>query len=133
MSKKKPSIPSLQKKLDAIFSKWLRLSSADHAGMVKCYTCPSIKHWKEMQCGHFHSRRYLSLRWYRLNVAPQCPSCNLFNQGAGAEFANSIIRDYGVKTLQELSAEKNKTIKLDRGDYLLMIEQYTEKFNKLCA
>src|SRR5690348_13199697 len=36
--------------LDIIFSQLVRLKEADEHGMVKCYTCDDLKHWKQMQC-----------------------------------------------------------------------------------
>ena len=39
------------KKLDKIFSEYIRKRDADENGYVKCCTCPTVEHWKEMDCG----------------------------------------------------------------------------------
>jgi len=40
--------------------------------MVKCYTCNSVKPWKEMQCGHFVTRTVTALRYHLKNTRVQC-------------------------------------------------------------
>jgi hypothetical protein len=37
---------AIVKKLDKIFSIWIRSKDADHAGMVDCFTCGVTKNWK---------------------------------------------------------------------------------------
>ena len=79
---KKPSRKYLVKKLDTLFSLYIRLKSADKYGNVKCYTCNTKRHYKDyMQCGHFISRRHYITRWKETNAKPQCYSCNVGNQG----------------------------------------------------
>ena len=52
------------KKLDAIFSQYIRLKDADHNGNVTCFTCGKVEHYKKgMQCGHFQSRKHLATRF----------------------------------------------------------------------
>ena len=54
----KPTIKNLTKKLDTIFSEYIRRKDANKNGLVECFTCGVIKYWKGegMQCGHFISR-----------------------------------------------------------------------------
>ena len=72
------TISKLKKKLDVLFSQYIRRRNADHLGRVKCFTCGVEKHWKEQQAGHFQSRSHHSTRWDEVNVQVQCPKCNLF-------------------------------------------------------
>ena len=69
---KKPTRSKLVKKLDTVFSQWVRLSNADSKGYCTCITCNKESHWKEIQAGHFQSRKHYSIRWSELNVFPQC-------------------------------------------------------------
>ena len=50
---------TLVKKLDAVFSEYIRRKYADKNGIVKCYTCNKKAYWKGegMQNGHFISRK----------------------------------------------------------------------------
>ena len=75
---KSKSLAKYKKELDAIFSKYVRLVHADNDGMVSCYTCGKLKHWKSQQNGHFVSRQYLATRWEEDNCRVQCAGCNVF-------------------------------------------------------
>lgn len=123
---KQKTIGQLKKKLDKAFSLYIRQKYADEFGMVKCYTCPSKKHWKEMQCGHFVSRRYHSLRFDERNCRPQCPGCNLFNQGAADEFALALTREYGPQILEELNREKRAIKKWTRLELENLIQTFSQ-------
>ena|SRR3990167_6151422 len=106
--KKELSLKKLKAKADAVYSKRLRESRADENGMVKCYTCNTVKHWKQMQCGHYISRTRTSLRYYLKNTKVQCPGCNLFNQGRLDVFAINLIKEYGEGILEELQELKHQ-------------------------
>lgn len=98
-----PTISKLKKTADDLYSKKLREQAADSGGYVKCYTCATIKHWKELQCGHYVTRTITNLRFNPLNTHPQCVGCNLFNQGRLDEYALHLIKDYGPDILQQLN------------------------------
>lgn len=88
---KKLLTPSkLKKKLDKLFSVYIRTKYADSNGYVSCFTCATKKPWKEMQCGHFVSRLHLSTRYDEGNCRPQCKGCNIFGGGRVAAFANRL-------------------------------------------
>ena len=56
----------VKKKLDTIFSQYIRLKDADHNGDVTCFTCGKVSHYKSgMQCGHFQSRKTLCYKMAR--------------------------------------------------------------------
>lgn len=129
----KLSTSKLKKKADAIYSQYLRLSSADKNGMCKCYTCSTVKHWKDMQCGHFVTRTITALRFDPRNTKPQEKSCNIFNQGRLDVFATNLVKEYGVGILDELQEAKKQrfTAKQARELYERVIEEYTKKFEEL--
>lgn len=131
--RKQTSLPKLRDKLDKVYSQYIRQSSADENGNVKCYTCPKVDHFKNMQCGHYISRRHLSTRWTEKNTKVQCVGCNVFNQGNGPAFALALQREYGPGILEELEIKKNNTCKMGRFEYELLIKEYTEKLNQLKA
>ena len=82
-SAKKPTRSKLVKKLDVVFSQYVRMSNADKNGFCTCITCGKRGHWKNdgIQAGHFMSRRHYSTRWDEQNVFPQCIKCNMYSQG----------------------------------------------------
>lgn len=53
----------LRDKLDAVFSKYIRLKYSDDKGYCRCISCGKVFPWKEIQNGHYMSRRYMSTRF----------------------------------------------------------------------
>lgn len=95
-----------QKNADAVFSKYIRLKNS-HQGYVKCYTCGIIKHWKEMDNGHFIKREFHRTRYDERNCKPQCTKCNYHNSGMQDEFAKNIIDEYGIDAFNDLMNKKH--------------------------
>ena len=94
------SISKLKKELDKWFSLYIRLREATDEGMVQCFTCGKVAHYKSgMQCGHFQSRRFLSTRWDEKNCQVQCVGCNMFKSGEQWQFGMQLNAKYGVGTL----------------------------------
>lgn len=120
---KKITLGKLKAKADALYSKQLRIQAADGQGNVKCYTCNKVDNWKHLQCGHFVSRTFSSLRYFPKNTKVQCIGCNMFNQGRLDVFAINLIKEYGQDILQEL--QKMKTLPpLNRTDLEELIASY---------
>jgi Bacteriophage Lambda NinG protein len=115
----RPTIPQLKKKADKLYSEVLRRKAANSGGQVKCYTCSTIKHWKEMQCGHFVTRTITTLRYHEKNTRPQCPGCNLFKQGCPDIFAYNLTKEYGNEILGELQTIRNNKLNNDQTRQLL--------------
>ena len=125
MPKKKPTVSKLKKKLDAIFSKYIRIRDG---GL--CFTCNVKKPIKEMQAGHYHRRAINNLRYDEQNVHCQCVGCNMFKEGAKPAYAVNLLRKYGDNILHELEIKSKvrkqwKTFELEE-----MIAKYTEKVNE---
>ena len=76
---KKLTRSKLVKKLDAVFSQYIRLKDADEFGNATCFTCGKVDHWKKLQNGHFQSRKHYATRWDEMNCQVQCVSgCNMY-------------------------------------------------------
>lgn len=116
----------LKKKLDAIFSVFIRIRDKG-----VCFTCGKVAPWKYQHNGHYISRVYLITRWDEKNCNCQCPGCNIFKHGNMDEYAVRLTRKYGAKVLEELNQKKWKIWKMSRQDYLDMIALYTKKIEKL--
>ncbi len=125
------TISKLKKKLDALFSQYIRRRNADHLGRVKCFTCGVDKHWKEQQAGHFQSRSHHSTRWDEVNVQVQCVKCNMFRQGEQYKFGMYLDQKYGEGTAEELEIRSKTIVKLNRTDYEEAIERYKQKIKEL--
>ena len=125
------TISKLKKKLDVLFSQYIRRRNADHLGRVKCFTCGIEKHWKEQQAGHFQSRSHHSTRWDEVNVQVQCVKCNMFRQGEQYKFGLYLDQRFGDGTAEELENRAKTIVKLNRVDYEEAIERYKQKINEL--
>ena len=99
------TISKLKKKLDKVFSEFIRRRNADHLGFINCFTCGVKKHWKEQQAGHFQSRSHHSTRWDEVNVQVQCVKCNMFRQGEQYKFGLYLDERYGKGTAKELDTK----------------------------
>lgn len=124
MKRKQASLPALIRKLDTVFSRYIRMSYADDGGTVACVTCGKLLHWKDAHAGHFISRRHMSVRWDERNVHPQCCGCNTFNGGQLDEYSAYIINSYGMNTFDELRQMKNQTRKWTRSELTDLIARY---------
>ena len=133
-AKKKPTVAKLKKKLDAIFSQFIRYRHAfmiDGEESCTCVTCGKTAPVKNMQAGHFMSRRYNSTRFHEQNVHVQCMGCNMYDQGRQYDHGQYIDSQYGEGTaagLRKLSTglKQFKTFELEE-----MISSYKEKVKNL--
>lgn len=130
---KKPTVSSLKKKLDKIFSQYIRKKDADINGNVNCYTCGVTKKWEKdgMQAGHFMSRKHTITRWDEQNVKPQCYSCNCHYYGKQYQFALNLNKEYGNGTSEALLLKSRQTQKNTISDLQELIDLYTLKFSEL--
>lgn len=124
---KKPTRSKLVKKLDTVFSIYVRRSNADNNGYCTCVTCNKKIYWKEIQAGHFMSRKHYSIRWDLRNVKPQCKACNVFRYGE--QFKYSLY--LGNELSNELHDLSHKIIKFSTYELLEMVNYYTKLVNEL--
>jgi hypothetical protein len=131
LAKKKPTLRGLINKLDAIFSKYVRLSHADGRGNIRCFTCDKVAPVAEMDCGHFVGRQHKSTRWLEKNCKPQCRYCNRYCEGKKDVFAVRLVQTYGPHILMELQEQKNILTNYKPPDLEEMIRSYKEKLTAL--
>lgn len=124
---RKPSRKTLVKKLDTIFSKYIRAKGADKYGICTCVTCNRKYPIKNIQAGHFMSRRHYSTRWDELNCYPQCYGCNVMQQGQIYKFSLYL----GKELSESLYLQSQKVVKFSNDDLLEMIDDYAEKLESL--
>ena len=126
---KKPTRSKLIKKLDVIFSQYIRLSRSDKNGFCTCITCGKKGHWKNggIQAGHFMSRKHYSTRWNEDNVHPQCVACNMFR--SGEQYKYSIF--LGTDKANDLFLQSQKIVKFANNEIEQMIAEYSDKLQKL--
>lgn len=120
---RKPTRKGLVKKLDSVFSEFIRLRTANGNGYVECVTCGKSDHWRSMDCGHFMSRKHISTRWHEDNCQVQCKSCNVFRYGEQYKYSLWL----GHEKAEHLYQLSKQTLKLYDQDLEDMIKIYQEK------
>ena len=125
--KKKLTRSKLVKKLDKIFSIYIRNRDADKNGTCTCITCDRKFYWKNIQAGHFMSRKHYSTRWDERNVYSQCSRCNVFN--AGEQYKYSLF--LGKETAEDLLQKSRQIIRYTDADLEELILLYQDKIKLL--
>lgn len=126
------SKPKLIKELDAWFSRYIRLKYSDSRGYCRCISCGKVYFWKEIQNGHYMSRRYMSTRFSEDNCRPQGVECNIFNQGAIQMYRRALIKEIGeqrVDLIEVRARQENKNWSL--FELKQLIEYYKKEVEKL--
>lgn len=116
----------IKKKLDAIFSKYIRAKYPK-----VCYTCNKPN--DRLQCGHFISRKHLPTRWSEDNCRPQCWGCNGYGKGMPLEFEEKLVAEYGREFIDKMKASRHQTLKLDREWYEEKIAYYENELSTLTS
>jgi len=127
---KKPTRKNIIKKLDTIFSIYIRRRFAKNE-IAECFTCNKQAHWKELQCGHFQSRKHYATRWDETNCQVQCAGCNVFKCGEQFIFGQRLDSKFGEGTAEKLFLKARKTIKLSTEDLFSLINKYEHLTNTL--
>ena len=128
---KAPPKRTLVKRLDSIFSQFIRLRAVDETGHGNCYTCGSRRHFSEVHCGHFMSRACMSTRWEPTNCAFQCARCNCFRSGEQYIFGQNLDRDHGEGTAERLHIESKKTKRWTSAELQDMCHHYKRRVDEL--
>ena len=122
----------LIKELDVWFSRYIRLKYSDSRGYCRCISCGKVYFWKEIQNGHYMSRRYMSTRFSEDNCRPQGVECNIFNQGAIQMYRRALIKEIGeqrVDLIEVRARQENKNWSL--FELKQLIEYYKKEVEKL--
>lgn len=127
MVKKPKTVAKLKKEADKAWSEYIRGRDSDSNGMVICITCPTTLPWKQMQCGHFVSRRVSSLRFDEQNTNAQCVGCNMFHSGEQYKYGLALDEKYGDGTAAQLHSRRFETHSFTREE-LEGIIKYAKDF-----
>jgi hypothetical protein len=86
-----------------------------------CVTCGSRR---KLQCSHFYSRRYLSIRFNLINCNAQCRDCNLLHNEMRAPYEDYMLETYGESAVAELDQLRRCMGKVSDGELKELYEQY---------
>lgn len=127
---KKLTRSKLVKKLDSIFSQYIRQRDSEY-GSCTCVTCGVQKPIKQMQNGHFITRSKYATRWDEENCGVQCIGCNMFKQGEQYKFSIYIDQKHYAGKADEILLKSNQTVKYTDQDLIELINTFKLKLNEL--
>ena len=128
---KKLSLSKEKQKAWKAFSLWVRLSAADYHGFVRCITCGCVKHYKEMQSGHFIPGRLNAVLFSEEGVHPQCYQCNVGKNGNWPSYYEWMKGMYGLEVIDQLIYEARQPKKYTVEDYQNIYIDYSERIKSL--
>lgn len=128
--KKKP----IGKLVDQVATKLqllVRLKASDDHGFCKCVSCGQIKHYKDMQGGHFIPRGCSETKLLEENIHPQCSGCNGFGMrfGSAAQSYTLYMQEmYSKEFVEDLiqkqrAKSSHKWVRADLDQLLLDIKE----------
>lgn len=118
--------PKLVRELDAVYSRYIREKYAD-GDQVKCVTCNKSDEIKNMQNGHYVSRRFHATRWLDKNCHPQCYSCNVGLGGNYAHYTRFMINTYGAGVVDELIELSGTSPNYSKLELAELIDKYKKE------
>jgi len=130
--KKKPTRWKLVKKLDSIFSQYIRLVSADKNGICTCITCGEKMHRKNIQNGHYLTRWNYKYRRAEENCYSQCYVCNVLKNWNYKEYTMAMIRTHWQLKVEQMIGDK-ELVKIGTPRIQEQIEHYTKIVNALLS
>ena len=125
------AIKPLKKKLDKLFSLFIRKRDSNLFGIGECITCGRINHYKKMDAGHYIKRQHLATRYDEKNVNLQCKRCNAFEQGNNEVYRRKIDLKWGDGTADTLEMKKHNKVKWTGFEYKCLIEEYENKLKNI--
>ena len=132
MAKSKKDKSYWEKKLDEIFSQYIRLKHIDSNGVCRCITCGKPVFWKDIQNGHYMSRVYRSTRFDENNCRPQCMPCNVFLHGNISKYRKSLVEELGGEMVDMIETKAwSITMKYTALEYEEMYHRYKEEVERL--
>jgi hypothetical protein len=90
------------------------MKAADENGLASCVTCGKRQHYKEMDGGHFISRKWTATKLVEENIHPQCKGCNQYASGRHDDYSLYMVDTYGIEMVRELNDKKRELCKQNR-------------------
>lgn len=106
MTKRKPKTPAkLANECAVDLQLLVRLKAADKDGNCQCVSCGVVKHWSELQGGHYIAAKNAATRLIEENIHSQCRQCNGYNMEMRHPIYTRYMDDmYGKEFVDELIA-----------------------------
>lgn len=128
---RQPSLSTMVKKLDKVFSQYIRLRDAMPGGVFRCISCGRTLPIGRADCGHYFSRRHMSTRFDEDNCNAECSYCNRFDAEHLIGYRENLIRKIGLRRYQLLGVRANETKKWSCFELEVLARHYQGKVREL--
>lgn len=125
--------PNLIKRLDKVFSMYIRLRDVMPSGYGKCISCGKIKSFEELDCGHFHSRIHMATRFDEDNCSAECRFCNRFSADHLIAYEKNLKRKIGENRFNLLNVKAHSCKHWSDYELDAMIKHYKNEARKLSS
>lgn len=132
---KKKSLSSLVRKLDEVFSMYIRLRDSKAFGYraFRCISCGQVKPFDQMDCGHFIGRTHMSTRFDEDNCHGECRGCNRFSADHMIYYQRNLEGLIGKEKLDLLLARGRGVKKWTAWELEILITHYKEEVKRMEA
>lgn len=120
-----------KKKLDTVFSKYIRLRDMMPGKVFRCISCGQIKPIEQADCGHYINRQHMATRFSEMNCNAQCRSCNRFDEGNMQGYRRGLVQKYGEQRVLLLESQKYEIRKYTDFEYEVLIKHYQAEVKKM--
>lgn len=127
-----PTRSQLIKKLDQVFSVYIRLSVADKDWYITCPLCWTRVHWIKAQNMHFITRSVYKYRRDEKNCHAGCMRCNVILHGNYIVYTRRMQKKYGEFLVDEIINDK-QIMKIATAEIEAMIDRYQSMVDELRA
>jgi hypothetical protein len=124
----KEKLAPLKKKADSVFSLYIRIRDGG-----RCIACGKVGEIKNMQAGHYITRKCLHLRYDEKNVHCQCYACNCMLHGDLITYRERLLDRYGEDVVTYLEEARHVSARYTASDYHKLIEIYKAKLREMEA
>lgn len=129
--KRQASQATLVKKLDKVFSQYIRLRDAFPNGTFRCPTCGRILPFAKGDCSHLYSRRHMATRFDEDNCVIECAYDNRFNSEHLIKLNQHVLNRIGETRYKMLSVKAHSTKKWSCFELEQLIKYYSALVKKL--
>lgn len=122
-----PRSPLVEKPPEAGSRKWLVAELDKYTSIIvrrrdrRCVTCGTAQ---GLQCSHFYSRRYLSIRFDLRNCNSMCSKCNRRHNRDRRPYERYMRKTYGRAVIAELDELRNGLEKVTDEELSDLLRQY---------
>ena len=129
--RKKREKVNLAKRLDMVFSAFVRLRDAMYGGNTVCISCGRVLPFEQMQAGHYWSRKHMATRWDEHNVNAECAICNCHDSNHLKGYTENLLSKIGKERFDRLAELHNQERRWSDAELEDMIKHYTAETRRL--